>query len=129
MKKKTVVFGSLLAVFLLLIIPHVSAITYQTVVNETKQYRHEELRNTNFDLNKIIEKMKFLSANEFKNNDFNSETFHMLLWIFYALCFGFFTLHNLMEKHLLDSFISFISFVISIVSLKQVVNGSELKEG
>lgn len=120
-KKKTIVFGSLLAVFLLLIIPNVSAITFQTVTNETEQYLHEAVKNTNLDVNEIHEKMKFLNLNEYRDNN-NSETFHMLLWILFVLNFGFFTILNLVEGDLLNSLISFVSLILSIVGLKQVVS-------
>lgn len=69
--KKTIVFGSLLAAFLMLMIPDVSAIEYQTATDANKSYVIEKLNIAENDLSEIIESFKKDKLEKIKNIDYN----------------------------------------------------------
>ena len=84
MKKKTIIIGSLLAVFLMLMIPNVSAIEYKTV-SDANSYIIKNLNITESELSKLIESFK--NGNEdiekIKNINYNLwEMFNILLNLF-----------------------------------------------
>jgi len=56
--KKTIVFGSLLAVFLMLMIPNVSAVEYNTVAEAHESYIIQRFEITENELNELIESIK-----------------------------------------------------------------------
>jgi hypothetical protein len=122
MNKKTIIFGSVLAVFLMLMIPNVSAITYRTVIDETEQNLLNGLGNTDF--NELKEKMKYRNIEGLRDSNI-SQILDILLWIFYILFYGFYTIENLVEGNYLVSLLAFFWFVISVFGLKQAVNNPE----
>lgn len=56
--KKTIVFGSLLAVFILLMIPNISAVEYNTVVEAHESYIIQRFEIKENELNELIESIK-----------------------------------------------------------------------
>ena len=75
MRKKIIVIGSFLAVFLMVMVPNVNAVEYQT------KYENNELN-----LNKLIETNLKIDINKIKNIDYNLwEIFNILLNIYGVL--------------------------------------------
>ena len=64
MKKKTIVYGSLLAVFLMLMIPNVSAIEYKTVVETNERRILQEIEKFESQINTIKEQVTGLNSKE-----------------------------------------------------------------
>ena len=64
MKKKTIVFGSLLAVFLMLMIPNVGAVEYKTVVETNERYILQEIEKFESQINTIKEQVNGLNSKE-----------------------------------------------------------------
>ena len=64
--KKTIVFGSLLACFLMLMIPTVSAVEYQTVVDANESYFMQEIQNRNLEIDLLKDKLKDIDIKEVK---------------------------------------------------------------
>ena len=58
MKKKTVVFGSLMAVFLMIMIPTASAVEYQSIVKTHETYLLNELNSKQFEALSLRNKIK-----------------------------------------------------------------------
>jgi len=64
--KKTIVFGSLLACFLMLMIPTVSAVEYQTVVDANESYLINEIQNKKLDIQTFSNKIKDINIREIR---------------------------------------------------------------
>ena len=124
MKKKTILFGSMLAVFLMLMIPNISAVEYQTVLNENEQNLIERFKNTNLNLNELNEKKKYQNMDELINNNI-SHIFDILLWLFYVLFYGFYIIKSLLDGNYFGSLFGLIWFIISIFGLKETVNNPD----
>ena len=63
---RKIVFGSLLACFLMLMIPTVSAVEYQTVVDANESYLMQELQDKDLDLAALKDKLKNMNVRELR---------------------------------------------------------------
>ena len=72
--RKKIIFGSLLAAFLMLMIPSISAVEYHTAVEANESRFIDEMQN--IDITELKERVKDIDANELrkelKNTDINS---------------------------------------------------------
>ena len=64
--KKKILFGSLLAVILMLMIPNVSAVEYQTVVDANESYFIQEIQNRNLDIDLLKGKLRDMNIRELR---------------------------------------------------------------
>ena len=79
MKKKTIVFGSLLAVFLMLMIPNVSAVELQSVKSNVEERISESIQGN---LDVISNDLKFSFVKKFFSN---SVVYYVLILILYLI--------------------------------------------
>ena len=63
---KKIVFGSLLACFLMLMIPTVSAVEYQTVVDANESYFMQEIQNRKLDIDLLNGKLRDMNIRELR---------------------------------------------------------------
>ncbi len=81
--KKIIIFGTFLAVFLMLMIPNISAVEYQKAIDVNKSYIFQDYENKGLDLNKLIETYQKIDSNKLKNIDYNLyELFNIILNIY-----------------------------------------------
>lgn len=81
--KKIIIFGSFLAVFLMLMIPNINAVECQTTIDVNKSYIVQEYKNKKLDLNKLIETYQKIDIDKIKNIDYDLyELFNILLNIY-----------------------------------------------
>ena len=81
---KKIVFGSLLAVFLMLMIPNVGAVEYQTVADANESYLMNEIQNKKIDIQTLRNNIKNINIRELR------EELHNI------------NIHELREKMLLE---------------------------
>lgn len=82
--KKTLIIGSLLACFLMLMIPNVSAVEYQTVADANESYLMNEIQNKKIDIQTLRNNIKNINIRELR------EELHNI------------NIHELREKMLLE---------------------------
>lgn len=64
--KKTLIIGSLLACFLMLMIPNVSAVEYQTVADANESYLMNEIQNKKIDIQTLRNNIKNINIRELR---------------------------------------------------------------
>jgi hypothetical protein len=87
--RKGIIFVSLLTVFLMMMIPNISAVEYQTAIDVNKSYMIQVYENKELELNKFIEILQKIDINKLKNIDYNLFEIFIVLLNIYGIIFNF----------------------------------------
>jgi hypothetical protein len=125
MKKRTIFIGSIFTIFLMMMIPNISAVEYQTVINKIENNLKNVINDSPFDMDVLNEKMKRSNIQELINKENVPEEFKILQWIF-ILAFTFFIFRNAIDGDLLNTMIAIFGLILSVLNLINSLNNPEI---
>lgn len=125
MKKRTIFIGSIFTIFLMMMIPNISAVEYQTAINKIENNLKNVINDSPFDMDVLNEKMKRSNIQELINKENVPEEFKILQWIF-ILAFTFFIFRNAIDGDLLNTMIAIFGLILSVLNLTNSLNTPEI---
>ena len=126
MKKRTIFIGSIFTIFLMMMIPNISAVEYQTVINKMENTLKNVINDSALDMDVLNEKMKRSNIQELINKENLLEEFKILEWILFILAFTFFIFRNTIDGDLLNTMIAIFGLILSVFSLINSLNTAEI---
>lgn len=126
MKKRTIFIGSIFTIFLMMMIPNISAVEYQTVINKMENTLKNVINDSSLDMDVLNEKMKRSNIQELINKENLLEEFKILEWILFILAFTFFIFRNAIDGDLLNTMIAIFGLILSVFSLINSLNTAEI---
>lgn len=125
MKKRTIFIGSIFTIFLMMMIPNISAVEYQTAINKIENNLKNVINDSPFDMDVLNEKMKRSNIQELINKENVPEEFKIIQWIF-ILAFTFFIFRNAIDSDLLNTMIAIFGLILSVLNLTNSPNTPEI---